>query len=266
MKKRLFLIPVVVAVIVLIPLAVSVLSEESDAPTPTLSYTLDWEWGNAVPLDDGGWQVVNDMGYTVVVEEAALVSYSVQMVECDHEHPEDETALFAIPRAFAGHGDGVDPSMLEPGMVENLAEPTRIDFGSVAVADTITYCQAHYLIARADDQVRGVDEQMLASSFLVRGQYQASDASEFTPFTLQTSQASGVISDLKVFYAADAHIHLKTGRQSAAVTFVRQLDRLFDGVDFESMDADEQARAILRSLVKHTSVTITAGETFAATE
>ena len=274
--KRTIFILVSALALLAIPVIVSTARTPETVTAATLSYRLEWEWGAAVPAENGqGWQVVNDLGYRVQVEQAYLVSYSVQLVECEHGHGEtaflDRVIDWLAPQTVsAGHGgDGDDPSLIHNGFVESFAMPENMDFGAVTISQKITYCQGHYLIARADSQIehQPQDVDMFGTSLYIAGSYQAESASIATPFRIQTSLANGVLDNLDVPYIENTDmtpVHLVTGNQNAVVLIRRQLDSLFNGVDFASVSSDKIGKAVLWSLVADTDITITEGETFAS--
>ena len=131
------------------------------------------------------------MGYTVTVERGYVVNYSMQLVECDHDHTHEEASILddlnLLPAtASAGHGgDGPDPSAIEVGIVESIGAPELTSLGTVETSDLITYCGGHYLIAAGRDHLRDMpaDVDMNGISLYVDGFYTAPGASQAILFS-----------------------------------------------------------------------------------
>ena len=227
----------------------------------TIQYEMAWAQDGVQFDDDGlGWSVETELGYTVHVETGYLVSYSVQLVECD-DHTHNETSwlsdLFMPNTAYAGHGGEIDPSLIGQPIVENLARPTDFSYGEVT-APSINYCQGHYLVARAYETAQNLPEDvdMQGTSVYLSGTYLALDSDTPQVFTIQTNLANGALTDL-VYNGHTAHVAI--GENIAQIRVVRELGSLFDTVNFAEMDADAQSQAVLWQLIATTRFEIVAG-------
>ena len=236
----------------------SILLNHKPVESGDIRYTLTWTWGDAVGTETG-WQVTNDLGYTINVEKGYLVSHSVQLIACedDAENAGLLDDIFGANTAEAGHGgDENDPSALLIPQIENLAQVTTIDFGAVNVPFQ-RYCTAHYLVARSDGLTTNMpdDIDMYGKSLYLEGTYQAADSDAVVAFSLQTSLANGKIVDIRPSIDSEP-VRLEVSDEGIHINIQRQLDTLFDGVDFLTMDSDEQARTVLWSLIRDTQVLV----------
>ncbi|MCI0710894.1 MAG: hypothetical protein L0154_12100 [Chloroflexi bacterium] len=229
--------------------------------TPTtrdgeIIYRTGWTWGDAVPTDNG-WTVTNDLGVVVTVEKAYLVNFAVQLLECeDHSHTTLLESLLP-DTARAGHGDGINPALVDSSFVEDFAHPDTIEFGKVTV-ESLAYCEAHYLIARAGSETRfqPEDVDMYGVSLYVEGTYQNVDSDETFPFTAQTHLANGKQLTLHL-PDSTMPVHVEVGEERVEILVQRQLDRLFDGIDFTS--TGDIGRAILWNIIASTEFIVTGG-------
>lgn len=252
--------------IAIAPLIITELSRsQSSVTASTLTYQLEWDWGQATPDEAGGWTVVNDLGYTIHLETGYLVSYSAQLIECEHEHTASRLdtliAPFVIKSAAAGHGGDTDPSEIDGGLVESLSKPHNQTWGNLQISQTITYCQAHYLIARAGTVAQPIPTEvdMLGASLWLQGTYQAPDSPHMIPFVIKTSLANGTIAEFATSEAlttAGIHPHVVTDGASYTIHIRRSLDTLFDGVDFATMSEAQIGKSLVWSLVAHTQITM----------
>lgn len=241
----------------------SILLKDTEAESGEINYQMTWIWGEATAMESG-WQVENDLGYIVTVEEGYLISHTLQLLPCEDVEQENASILntvFGANTAEAGHGgDENDPSAILIPQVESLAVANALTFGSVTVPHT-DYCTAHYLVARSDSVTLNMPENvdMYGLSLYVAGAYQKADSDETVPFVLQTSLANGKIADIRDESDGEP-VRVEITNDSVQVEVQRQLDTLFDGVDFEMMDSDEQARTVLWSLIHDTQVLVTKGK------
>jgi hypothetical protein len=227
-------------------------------------YQLDWVWDGATKTADGtAWEVTNDLGYRVGVTRGYVTSYSMELVEC----PKDTAAipvaglgrlLWSIVEAtaYAGHATGTpNPAAIRPMQVESLTAPTVRQVGAVLLAPQ-TYCQLHYLVARAGREAPGLpaDLDMVDTSLHIDGTYRAPGTTADTPFTLHTSVAYGALFDHTV--SSSALMLVDTGSSTTEVTVRRHLGRIFDGVDFVKMTDRMMAGQVLKSLIDHVEVEI----------
>lgn len=227
-----------------------------------IQYEMIWNLdGVEFDADGAGWTVESALGYTVHVEIAYLVSYTMQLVECaDHTH-NDTTAWLSdafIPNsAEAGHGDERDSSLIDQPIVEDFASPTNFILGQITVP-SINYCQGHYLVARAYDTTQNLpnDVDMLGSSLYMAGTYTLPNSAEPQEFIIDTNLANGILVDL-VYYGNQAHVAI--GGDMAQIQVIRALSTLFDTVDFATMEEDMQSKAVLWQLIDTTQIEIKAG-------
>lgn len=234
----------------------SVLLKDDTVEVGDITYSMTWGWGDAIPTESG-WQVTNDLGYTVTVEKGYLVSHSVQLIPCEYD---GENAgllrdIFGANTVEAGHGgDENDPSAILIPQIEDLAVVNSIEFGATTVPYQ-QYCTAHYLVARSDSLTTNMpdDIDMYGLSLYLEGTYQAANSDELVAFALQTSLANGKITDIRPSTDSEA-VRLAIGDEANHIHVQRQLDTLFHGVNFATMDTDEQARTILWSLIRDTQV------------
>lgn len=229
-----------------------------------IHYQATWAWGRAVDTPGPGWQVTNDLGYLVTVEEGYLASYSTELVECARQDTPSllEQILGAINPgvALAGHSQGPNPAAVAVSRVESLAEPASVDLGRVSVSYA-TYCQGHYLLARATpDAVNLPASDAIGTTLYLQGTYQLGD-DEAVPFVIETNLAWGGMSDLYLADAPDQPIYAAISRDALQVTIERDLGTLFDGVDFATTDAEARAKTILRTFTSNARFIITGGKT-----
>lgn len=215
--------------------------------TVDLTYRLEWQ-SQAAQFDVTNWSVTNDLGYIIQVTDGYLANASVELIPCSELTPASQTAngwdwLRPQP-VYAGHGIGtVDDSRLLIAQTESLAMPAAAALGTVSVSPN-QYCKAHYLLAPIPNDTAQPD------TFALSGTYTAPGSDKATPFSLSTAMAWGAISDLTITPAA------QDASQSLTITVQRDLDHLFDGLDFNHQTDDEQNRAVLRGIANHIVVQI----------
>lgn len=235
----------------------------TDRDLHPLRYVLDWKQSKARALAPQlGWEVVNDLGYTVRVTRAYLVSRSIELVPCDPQAR--KVALPALldtligPRpAFAGHSNIADPSASQSAQVESLQQASARQLSAV-FPGAQRYCQAHYLVARADPQASGLpaDVDMVDQTLRFEGTFQQPGRDTFEPFSVSTAVANGKMLPL----TRSPEGALDTGRDAATIIFRRNLDTLFDRVDFSAMPEKRIAREILRNLIDGVEVEVRVGD------
>ena len=210
-----------------------------------VAYRVSWEWGAAQPLGTGsGWAVTNDLGYAIRVHAGRLVTRNLELVPC-HAPPEEKLSARLFQRfgplaAHAGHGSVLpNASRISRSFEEDLARPEDRAVEARRVRDP-DYCQGHFLIARPS----GTPPP--AASLEIAGAWSRGGRGP-TPFAIRGASAYGRLKDL-----LDASSGLAE-RQSIVggvrIEVRRELDSMFDGVDFETMSETEQAGRIARSLV-----------------
>ena len=226
-------------------------------------YLLTYAWGEAEPLEGGGWTTVNDLGYRVEVELGYLVSYSASLSPCTPAGTADTSSsttaslgerllgrLMLPGTAFAGHASAADPSQIEAPTLEDLALPTDRSFGATEF-EPADYCWVHYLAAQADEDTPSLpaDAEMEGATLYLEGQVWIDDA-HAEPFTLRATTASGVLVDLRQAPSDDP----SAAGEAATLTVVRDLAHAFDGFDFATDDPAELDRLVLRHLVQEATV------------
>lgn len=227
-------------------------------------YRLDWVWDGVTKISDGAaWEVTNDLGYRVRVTRGYVTSYSMELVECPKDTAATPVASLGTllrsiveATAYAGHATGTpNPAAIRPMQVESLTAPTAREVGAVLLAPQ-TYCQLHYLVARAGRDARGLpaDLDMVDTSLHIDGTYRAPGTTADTPFTLHTAVAYGALFDHAM--GSPAAIHVDTGTSATQVTVRRHLGRIFDSVDFVKVTDRMMAGQVLKALIDHVEVEI----------
>jgi hypothetical protein len=227
-------------------------------------YYLDWAWDDATKTADGtAWEVTNDLGYRVRVTRGYVTSYSMELVECPKDTAATPVASMGMflwstveGTAYAGHATGTpNPAAIRPMQVESLTAPAAREAGTVLLAPQ-TYCQLHYLVARAGREAPGLpaDLDMVDTSLHIDGTYRVPGTTADTPFTLHTAVAYGALFDHTV--SSTAAMQVDTGASATRVTIRRHLGKIFDGVDFVNMTDRMAAGQVLKSLIDHVEVDI----------
>lgn len=225
------------------------------AKTRGVSYVLEWKRDRARSVAaHAGWEVTNDLGFAIRVTRGYLVTRGIELVPCDPRSPaaslrDGLNILFAPRPAFAGHTAVADPSALPVAQVESLLDVSTTQ-PATRYPGAQAYCQAHYLIARADPQATGLpaDVDMVDQTLRIEGTFQRPGDTTVEPFSIVTSVANGKLFDLAQ--------RLDTGRESAVVVVRRDLDPIFDRVDFVAMPAKRIARELLQNLIEHTEIEV----------
>ena len=226
-------------------------------PTPSVSgdviYVTTWDRGETSTSDAGGWQVMTDLGYVVQVDAGYLVSYSTTLNECPHSHTLWERLLELLMPAvvYAGHGSEFDPAMVAQPIVEDLIVLEDAEWGRVTVNEP-TYCEGHFLISNTNTESE--------FSLYIEGTYQRHGIDNAVPFTIESKLAWGTIGDL---IASGENVHAQIGNDPVTIQIVRQLDSMFDGIDFVEADFDLVGRDVLRNLADNTTFVVI-GKTHAA--
>jgi hypothetical protein len=214
-------------------------------------YHLTWDWGDAEPTDSG-WRVITDRDYAVEVTEGYLVTYSVQLAPCTDEElgaGRPLPRLFGAGRAWAGHGGEEDPSAWLTGIAEPLATPQSVSLEPVTLDEGL-YCNAHYLVARAESKTMGLPDafNLVGTSLYIEGTA-ALDGGEPKPFSIWSTLPVG---ELAPWSDPVSGVDLSEG--ALDVTFTRDLGRLFDGVAFQTMSDESIEKTVLLGLIERLSV------------
>ena len=209
-----------------------------------VAYRASWRWGAARPLDGGGWRTVNDRGYAIRVRAGKLTTRNLELVPCHTPPAEQPLARFfralSPPAAHAGHGSLLpNASRISRSFEEDLANPAEREIEVRRVRDP-DYCQGHLLIARPTGSTPS------APSLEVSGSWSRGDSGP-TPFAVRGAAAYGQLKYLLDSAGESPERQSIVG--GVRVEVRRELDTMFDGVDFETMSETEQARRIARAIV-----------------
>lgn len=223
-----------------------------------LDYQLVWDWGRAEATATG-WRTVNDLGYRIEVTNGYLVSHSAALLACTPaELGPWERLVDSISAglgldpaiALAGHSAlDAEPTQVIAPVVESLDRPRNVDLGTVRVLDPDrAYCQAHYAIGSAEG------DGMEAGSLHLRGRFR-SDAGSWQAFDLDSALAWGHIDAIRApneSAEVEASSFQLVDDALIRILIHRDLGALFDGLDFETMDAETRAKAVLLALAGST--------------
>ena len=216
-------------------------------------YTLDWEWGAASPLPDGGWSVRTDLGYHLQIESGRIVTRNLELVPCHVAPPPAPQALLLRwlepSRVHAGHSSLIpNESKISASYVEDLAAPQDLFLETRIVTDP-EYCRAHYLVARE----RGSPPGSLTLD--VSGTWSRSAEESRQPFEISSAAAYGEFKALQLRDGSTQERRLIVGGIDARLS--RSLDTLFNGIDFADSTTDvkgAKGMQVLRNLVADTTV------------
>jgi hypothetical protein len=221
-----------------------------------IEYALSWNIGSAKRLVVMGrdhqpsnqWQIKNDLGYTITLQSGFISTVGLQLLACDHRHyPWDSVLDWFLAgqalvdslldslveplfgTALAGHGgDTRNPAALGLRVVESLpsATPQPQVVGQVLVHEP-AYCQGHLLVAGS--------ARLAGQSLRLSGSYQRANANK-TSFQITSHLATGAIHPIT--NRSGGLVYGKPLGSGLRVVFERQLDRLFDGIDFANSQID----------------------------
>lgn len=208
-----------------------------------VDYRLDWRVGDAILTEDG-WSTTTDLGYEVHVSSGYSTAYSLALKPCDDDDLPDVLGMLGslvVGTAWANHPVDDDPSALVTSLPEDLRAPAAV-LAPGARFETTDYCGVHYAIGRADPDTWLPDDSLAdGTSLRVLG-------------TWERDGVAGTI-DWDSAWAHGVVLPLPHGETDVAeIGIVRDLERLFDGLDFETA-TDEQAHwQVLSNLVDHATV------------
>lgn len=228
------------------------------------SYELVVDGTDVVVTPSGGVRLQSDLGYEIEIERAFLLQSSASLVDCEGvggDVWDDFVAglrMLAAPgRAYAGHGEALDPSaVVTPTYVDLLAAPGalhRTSLGAQVFAST-RYCRAHQLVAMTyepelvRDAPEGVD--LSGVSFALEGAWRSPEQPDWHPLSLHSTLSFGALVNLPEVYEGELH------DAYAQVRIRRRLASLMDGIELAASSDDEVARALLRNLVTHAEVRV----------
>jgi hypothetical protein len=225
-----------------------------------IQYRYEWAWGDATPTQEGGWTVVNNLGYSVRVTSGYITNYTLQLVPCEEEvgDPEEGVTgslwreLVGIRTARAGHSEiAPDPSLLSTMHVESLTNPQDITTEPIVVTNH-RYCRVHYVLGPADTDAVGLAsaQEMTGITLLLEGSVQGPDNDHSTPFRIETDLGIGTFVD---WPPTDTTV-VDMASQGALVVVRRTLGNIWDHVDFDTLEDTEIAWFILQNIVDSTQV------------
>ena len=245
-------------------------ASNSNTTGGALTYLLRWQWGKASPRPhDVGWQVVTNRGDWVWVKRGYLVTGNLEMVACPYQPASSALSnnlwqtLFGARTVYAGHGgDKADASRIAAPVVEALTTPTTTVLSAVLGAEPF-YCHTHYLVAPGVDWGAGLPQEvnMVGLTLFLEGEVKAGSRADAVahPFTIQSNVAWGTLKEV-----LQTSNHAQRSAESSPVAIPqgaptqlvveRSLGTLFDGVDFATMSAAEQAKTILRNATNTTQI------------
>ncbi len=204
-----------------------------------VAYLLSWDDASITRHTDG-WSTTNDVGTTITVHRGWWVSFSADLVACD---PSASLWDRLVPDAFAGHSTTIGPATVSAPVVESLTAMQSTELGRVHL-DANTFCQAHYLAARAPNDVKQppTDVDMIGATLFIEGTYGPAG----TPFTIRNDMAHGRLIATQVDTSfADRTVELR-----------RDPARMFDGVDFAGATELQLAWRVLWNVVEGATVVV----------
>ncbi len=224
-------------------------------PIGTIEYELGWSTERIVSAG-GGWTVTTDLGYEVTVQQGWLVSYGLTLLPCEDDPGLARRSAFGVSTAYAGHPGAADRSAFMEPVVQSLSSPVDLHVASVRVPAT-RYCQAHYLVARSDeDAVRTSTGDMRGTTLLVSGSYRAPGSDRAEELRIRIAAANGGIVG---FSNGAPETNVSTGHGDYVVRFERDLGALFDQIEFDDFSAEEIEKQILRNVIDGLRVATQAG-------
>ena len=214
---------------------------------------LAWKHQRAA-LSAGRLSVTSDLGFEVRLTKAYLTTFALTLLPCKKQSGSllrrvgapVLASLWPVRPAYAGHGQGLLPTQLRQSVVENLLSPEPIKLGSFDPPED-NYCQAHYLTGHAILRTQNFprDIQMIGASLYIEGEFKAPGAAASEPFTIRTMEAFGEYTPRR---PGGPHLISKINSRPARLTLIRNLDTLFDGLDFKSLKRDFWGRHVLRNI------------------
>ena len=236
-------------------------SRNDHAPSPAhgVSYVLEWKKTKVEQSPAGdGWEVTNDLGYRVGLTRGYVVTRSLELIPCNPVPPISllrRLGNFIGPRpAYAGHSAIADPSATKKAEVESLLNPQPHSVATLYPGPQ-KYCQTHYLIARADQSANGLpaDVDMVDQSVRLEGWFRRPGVNDRTPFAVATGIANGKLFELPRRQDQPS-LALNTESASGVILVRRDLDSIFDHVDFANMDAKRIGREVLANLINNAEI------------
>jgi hypothetical protein len=231
-----------------------------------IQYLYGWSTDRIVFNEDAsGWQVETDLGYAVSVNRGYLVSYQMQIVPCADATGTEETIgwierVFSVQVARAAHSEEFNPAAIYTSYVESLSDPRELDAGIREGSDE-SFCQSHYLIARAENETVSLPEDltMVDRSLYIEGTWRAPGSAEDIPFIVDTSSAWGALNNLfgpDEYNMEGREIEVNPTDGSVLVLVKRDLGALFDGIDFMALSEAQLVTHLLKSIFAGIEISI----------
>lgn len=233
--------------------------EQEPPRIQSIQYQYALESAGAQPNPAGGWRVTLPSGQKLHVCRGWATLYTAQLVPCQQNGKTTTPAslgflrLLAPPQAFAGHSKQLDPSGLNPPMVLPLDKPGLFPL-ALKTFPAQTYCQAHFLMARATQEAVGLpaDVDMVRTSLHLEGTLESASGASLKTLTIHTPVAHGKLVDLPQEVLTRAAQH----GGKLEITLHQSLGTLFDQVQLEQLPEPRLARAVLQNLIDHTALEV----------
>jgi len=238
-----------------------VASTTPTAQAAVITVELAWTHQKAKIIDNSV-MLQTDLGFNVVLTKGYLTTFALTLLPCKQENGnwirrfagQALAQLSPIRPANAGHGQGLLANQLRQSIVENLLTRAPVRLGSFEPPED-TYCQVHYLTGHAILRTQRLprDVSMVGASLHLQGAYKRRSDSQSTPFTIRTKEAFGEYAPRR----PGTSVLLKFDRQGPMrVQIVRDLDSLFDGLDFTRLKKDLWGRHVLRNITSSLNVSV----------
>jgi hypothetical protein len=158
-------------------------------------------------------------------------------------------ALFGVTEAYAGHQAlSENLAALDLSVVEDILLMERRLLGSRALEDA-PYCQAHYLAARASNESLDLPEtiDMTDRTLYLAGYVLSKNNPEPVPFQGSTDLSNGLLRELAL---EDSATFVHEGMDGDLdVVILRDLTRILDGVDFDTVSSQAVGWRALDNLI-----------------
>ena len=108
----------------------------------------------------------------------------------------------------------------------------------IELQENRTYCDVHYLVARADLDTLGIEQQpdLEGTSLFIEGHWRAPESMLDVPFSVSVDIAYGSLlsttDQANAQQLMDAPLSVGPELNGVTIRFSRQMDTAFDGIDF----------------------------------
>ncbi len=243
-------------------IACAALPRASGLYATSVSYEVALDRRELTVEPGGAVGFTTDLGHRVTLERGWLVQAQTQLVDClgvgGDVWDDWRVALrdvLAPSRAYAGHGEALDPSTVTaPLAIDLVGDEGSRSFGTATFTET-RYCRYHVLVAGVVDgslvERAPGDVDLAGLSLYLEGQVELADGS-VAPLVVASTLSDGAITDLP-----DALIGGLEGTH-ATVRVERAVARMLDGIDLAdpALSSDDVARAALAHLDHDAAVTL----------